>query len=109
VAELLEGVVPVPALLDLVEQFGQLARHGVIWGRGPRGGEKNNFKSIRSSLNNTRLHNQKINPETSWLQCCVHNTGGDAAQGDCPAAQSRQYCVSPLEELLSTAINGTSN
>lgn len=32
VAELLEGVVPVPALFDLVEQFGQLTCHSIIWG-----------------------------------------------------------------------------
>lgn len=32
VAELLERVVPVPALFDLVEQFGQLTRHSIIWG-----------------------------------------------------------------------------
>lgn len=31
VAELLEGVVPVPALFDLMEQFGQLTCHSIIW------------------------------------------------------------------------------
>lgn len=31
-AELLEGVVPVPALFDLVQQFGQFARHRIVWG-----------------------------------------------------------------------------
>lgn len=36
VTELLEGVVPVPALFDLVEQFGQLACHSVVWGRAGR-------------------------------------------------------------------------
>lgn len=30
VAELLEGVIPVPALFDLMEQFGQLTRHSII-------------------------------------------------------------------------------
>lgn len=33
VAELLEGVIPVPALFDLVEQFGQLTCHSIICGK----------------------------------------------------------------------------
>lgn len=32
VTELLEGVVPVPALFDLMEQFGKLTCHSIIWG-----------------------------------------------------------------------------
>lgn len=32
VAELLEGVIPVSALFDLVEQFGQLTCHSIVWG-----------------------------------------------------------------------------
>lgn len=33
VAELLEGVISVPALLDLMKQLGQLTGHSVIWSR----------------------------------------------------------------------------
>lgn len=32
VAELLEWVVPIPALFDLMKQFGQFACHSIIWG-----------------------------------------------------------------------------
>ena len=67
VAELLEGVVSVPALLDLVEQFRQLACHCIIWkeGRGRR--VRNISKVCRSismkqvpitaGINDIKLHN----------------------------------------------------
>lgn len=37
VAELLEGVIPVPAHFDLLEELGELAGHGVVWRREDRG------------------------------------------------------------------------
>lgn len=48
-AELLEGVVPVPALFDLMEQFGQLTCHSIIWGEEEERGWKSK-KYTQSSL-----------------------------------------------------------
>lgn len=52
-AELLKGVVPVSALFDLMEQFGQLTCHSIVWGEEeaePRWGEKTQPKLIRASV-----------------------------------------------------------
>lgn len=50
-AELLEGVVPVPALFDLVQQFGQFARHRVVWEEG--GGAEKTVRTRAAALNHS--------------------------------------------------------
>ena len=63
VAELLEGVVPVSALFDLMEQLGQLACHCIVWGEEER--RRWSKKYIQSFLQ----HQYEASP----CNCCWKN------------------------------------